>query len=84
MILKQFVDISTGFRFSKISVECSVHLCSCPWIDKGQGGSQRREREWKKVLDIFLHVFNVGGQTVSCLGHPPTIGLLGLSQSRGP
>ena len=19
-----------GFRFSKISVECSVHLCSCP------------------------------------------------------
>ena len=27
------IDISTGFRFSKISVECSVHLCSCPWTD---------------------------------------------------
>ena len=29
-MLKRFFDISTGFRFSKISVECSVHLCSCP------------------------------------------------------
>jgi hypothetical protein len=32
MILKRFFDISTGFRFSKISVECSVHSCSCPWL----------------------------------------------------
>ena len=32
MMLKIFFDISTGFRFSKISVECSVHLCSCPCI----------------------------------------------------
>ena len=32
MKLKIFFDISTGFRFSKISVECSVHLCSCPWL----------------------------------------------------
>ena len=31
-MLKIFFDISTGFRFSKISVECSVHLCSSPWI----------------------------------------------------
>ena len=31
-MLKIFFDISTGFRFSKISVECSVHLCSCPWL----------------------------------------------------
>ena len=23
---------STSFRFSKISVECSVHICSCPWV----------------------------------------------------
>ena len=30
-MLKIFFDISTGFRFSKISMECSVHLCSCPW-----------------------------------------------------
>jgi hypothetical protein len=30
---KWFFDFSTGFRFSKISVECSVHLCSCPWIN---------------------------------------------------
>ena len=37
-MLKIFFDISTGFRFAKISVECSVkdffpgsvHLCSCP------------------------------------------------------
>ena len=32
-MLKIFFDISTGFRFSKISVECSVHLCSCPWLN---------------------------------------------------
>ena len=31
MILIRFFDISTGFRFSKISVECSIHSCSCPW-----------------------------------------------------
>ena len=30
MMLTVFFDISTNFRFSKISVECSVHLCSCP------------------------------------------------------
>ena len=28
MILKQFSDISTGFRLSEISVECPVHICS--------------------------------------------------------
>jgi hypothetical protein len=27
-----FLIISTGFRFSKISVECSVHFCSCPCL----------------------------------------------------
>ena len=32
MKLKIFFDISTSFRFSKISVVCSVHLCSCPWV----------------------------------------------------
>ena len=32
MMLKIFFDTSTGFRFAKISVECYVHLCSCPWI----------------------------------------------------
>ena len=31
MMLIKFFDVSTGFRFSKISVECSVHSCSCPW-----------------------------------------------------
>ena len=30
MMLKRFFDVSTDFRFSKISVECSVHICSCP------------------------------------------------------
>ena len=29
---ERFFDISTGFRFLKISVECSVHLCSCPCL----------------------------------------------------
>ena len=28
-MLKWFFDFSTGFRFSKISVECFVHIC--PW-----------------------------------------------------
>ena len=34
-MFKWFFDISTGFRFSdfQISVwECSVHVCSCPWL----------------------------------------------------
>ena len=34
MMLEGFFYFSTGFRFSKISVECSVHICSCPWIDQ--------------------------------------------------
>ena len=29
---KWFFDFSTGFRFPKISLECSVHICSCPWL----------------------------------------------------
>ena len=32
MMLTIFFDIPTGFRFSKISEECSVHLCSCPCL----------------------------------------------------
>ena len=32
LMLKLFFDFSTGFRFSQISVECSVHICSCPWM----------------------------------------------------
>ena len=32
-MLQWFFDFSTGFRFSKISVECSVHICSCPWLN---------------------------------------------------
>ena len=32
MMLKLFFDFSIGFRFSKISVECSVHICSCPCV----------------------------------------------------
>ena len=32
-IVEIFFDISTGFRFSKISVECSVYLCSCPCLN---------------------------------------------------
>ena len=31
-MLKWFFNFSTNFRFSKISVECSVHICSCPWL----------------------------------------------------
>ena len=27
---KRFFDFYTGFRISNISVECSVHICSCP------------------------------------------------------
>ena len=27
-----FFNFSTGFRFSKVSVECSVHIFSCPWL----------------------------------------------------
>ena len=39
-------DFSTGFRFSKIYVYCSVHLCSCSWLYKV-------EHEWTLKF-IFL------------------------------
>ena len=32
MMLKWFFDFIIGFRISKISVECSDHICSCPCI----------------------------------------------------
>ena len=32
VMLKRWFDFSTGFRFSKISVECFVHICNCPWF----------------------------------------------------
>ena len=32
MMLKWFFDFSTGFRHSIISLEYSVHFCSCPWL----------------------------------------------------
>ena len=32
MILKRFFDISTGFQIFENQCECSVHLCSCPWL----------------------------------------------------
>ena len=31
MVLKLFFDISTSFRFSKISVECTLHSEAPPW-----------------------------------------------------
>jgi hypothetical protein len=38
MILKRFYDISTGFRFQRSVWECSVHICSCPWLTLSQPG----------------------------------------------
>ena len=35
MMLKKLFDFSNGFRFSKISVKCSVYICSCPCPNKG-------------------------------------------------
>ena len=60
MILKRFLDISTGFRFSKISVECSVHSCSCPWLARQEiskiyaccPGSMRRKTTSLTVLPV--------------------------------
>ena len=33
MMLKWFFDISNGFRFGRSVWECSVHSCSCPWLN---------------------------------------------------
>ena len=35
MMIKYYFDSSTCFRFSKISVKCSVYICSCPCPNKG-------------------------------------------------
>ena len=34
MLLKLFFDISTSFRFSKISVECTLHSEAPPWLEQ--------------------------------------------------
>ena len=35
-------DISTGFNFRKISVECPVHILRCPWVST--------------LMDIIYHI----------------------------
>ena len=34
MVLKLFFDISISFRFSKISVECTLHSEAPPWSNQ--------------------------------------------------
>ena len=38
LMLKWFFDFSTGFRFPKISVECSVQICNCPCLKLKSSG----------------------------------------------
>ena len=63
MMLTIFFDISTGFRFSKISVECSVHLCSCPWsrlqaIQSKRISNKTIEPLQNTVATSYLLLFN--------------------------
>ena len=44
-----FFNISTGFRFSKISVEYSIHICSCPYLKQ-----QMSVNLWEWVISILL------------------------------
>ena len=72
-------------RMLKVATFSSLFSTFGKKLDRQRAGwftTQRKRME--KGTRYFFHVFNVGGQTVSCLRHPPTIGLLGLSQSRGP
>ena len=39
-------DSSTGFRFSKISVECSIHIYRRPWVKQ----PKLKRLKWIKVL----------------------------------
>ena len=61
MMLKIFFDISTGFKFSKISVECSVHSCSCPctnshfWINL----KMRRYKDFDLIVYPIHHHFRM-------------------------
>ena len=57
MMLKRFFDISTGFRFSKISVECSVHLCSCPWITQQNMTSWFWQKFNKYICFFYTFLF---------------------------
>ena len=34
MILRWSFGISTGFRFWSVCTQCSVHICSCPWLNE--------------------------------------------------
>ena len=58
MMLKWCFDFSTGFRFSKISVECFVHICSCPWLGVMCKGKTLL------VIDIFITFFQYCTVTV--------------------
>ena len=40
---KKVFDFSTAFRFSKINVECSVHICSCPCLNIQSMDAKKRD-----------------------------------------
>ena len=90
-MLKRFFDISTDFRFSKISVECSVHSCSCPWISElmaSAGKVLRRFRchgekfNWQIIAAyVFGYFISEGGTSWkwSCITFQPVVFLTILS-----
>ena len=62
-MFKWFFDISTGFRFSKITVwECSVHSCSCQALYQ-RTQYFRKEKRDKNACDFsilnhfYWHIF---------------------------
>ena len=65
---KNFFDFSTGFRFSKVSVECSAHICSCPCIVFGDLTSmaenidEAKDIETKYLVYLTFYVYWIFNQ----------------------
>ena len=57
MILKWFFDISTGFRFSKISVGVSVHIYSCPCLNPDVKNVTCSAEVGKFISKTVAHLF---------------------------
>jgi hypothetical protein len=57
--IKIIFDISTGFRFSEISVECPVHICSF-----SLSGITVESGTHVKIVKIILNIFAVKQRTL--------------------
>ena len=57
-MLNDDFDISTGFKFRKISVKCPVHILRCPWL-RAQIRPRKRFYAQGKLNLLGSSIYNV-------------------------